>query len=167
MGAIGRAVAAKAAAFGMQVAYLARETSRGGAVDLPDAYAPLSLDRLLVSSDVVTLHCPLTPATRHLVDQKAFTRMKRTAYLINISRGPVVDESALVWALEQGLIAGAALDVFEEEPSMHPGLAKFENVLLAPHIGSATVETRTAMADLAVSNVLAVLGGQAPLTPAG
>ena len=91
--------------------------------------------------------------------------MKRTAFLVNTTRGTVVDESALAWALKEHMIAGAALDVFENEPQIHPDLSKLENVVLSPHLGSATREARTAMADLAVSNVLAVLGGQPPLTP--
>jgi glyoxylate reductase len=91
--------------------------------------------------------------------------MKRTAYLVNTARGPVVDEAALAWALEQGLIAGAALDVYEHEPAVHPGLLALENVLLLPHLGSATIETRTAMASLAADNVVAVLSGQPPVTP--
>jgi glyoxylate reductase len=125
----------------------------------------MPLDVLLASSDVVSLHCPLTPETHHLIDQKALTKMKRTAYLINTSRGPVVDEAALAWALSQRLIAGAALDVYENEPEVHPALLPLENVMLIPHIASATTETRTAMANLAVSNVLAVLNGDPPLTP--
>ena len=92
----------------------------------------------------------MTPETRHLIDQKALTKMKRTAYLINTSRGPVVDEAALAWALRERLIAGAALDVYENEPEIHPDLLALENVLLIPHLASATTETRTAMADLAV-----------------
>jgi glyoxylate reductase len=91
--------------------------------------------------------------------------MKRSAYLINTSRGPVVDEAALAWALKSRLIAGAALDVYEKEPVVHPDLLAFENVILAPHMGSGTTETRTAMADLAVRNVIAVLTGQGPITP--
>ena len=125
----------------------------------------MPVDRLLSTSDVVSIHVPLTPETRHLIDQPALARMKRSAYLINVSRGPVVDEAALVWALKNRLIAGAALDVYEEEPKVHPDLLTLENVLLAPHLGSATTETRTAMADLAASNVLAVLAGKPPLTP--
>jgi glyoxylate reductase len=113
---------------------------------------------------VISLHCPLTPETRHLIDQKAFAKMKRSAYLINTSRGPVVDEAALAWALKQRLIAGAALDVYEKEPDVHPDLLDLENAMLIPHIASATTETRTAMANLAVSNVLAVLKGEPPLT---
>jgi glyoxylate reductase len=159
VGRIGRAVAEKAPAFGMTVAYTARH-----AADLASA-VHMPLDRLLATSDIVSLHCPMTPQTRHLIDKKALARMKRTAYLINTSRGPVVDEDALAWALKERLIAGAALDVYEKEPEIHPGLLNLENVLLIPHLASATTETRTAMADLAVSNAIAVLNGHAPLTP--
>lgn len=162
MGEIGRAVAAKAAAFGMTVAYLARD---GRPKPLETTYTAMGLDQLLTSSDVVSLHVPLRPDTKHLIDQKALMRMKRSAYLVNMARGPVVDEEALVWALEKGIIAGAALDVYEREPIVHPGLFAFENVLLAPHIASGTVETRTAMAQLAVRNAVAVLTGKPPLTP--
>lgn len=159
VGRIGGAVAEKAPAFGMTVAYTARK-----AADLPGA-VQMPLDRLLATSDIVSLHCPMTPETRHLIDRTALARMKRTAYLINTSRGPVVDEDALAWALKERLIAGAALDVYEKEPEVHPGLMHLENALLIPHLASATTETRTAMADLAVSNAIAVLNGQAPLTP--
>jgi lactate dehydrogenase-like 2-hydroxyacid dehydrogenase len=162
MGRIGRAVAAKAPAFGMRVAFA---DQAGGPALAIDHARQVSLDELLVGSDVVTLHVPLTPATQHLIDRRALARMKRTAVLINTSRGPVVDEDALIWALEERLIAGAALDVYEREPEIHPRLLEFEHVVLAPHIASATRETRTAMAELAVDNVLRVLGGQAPLTP--
>jgi len=159
VGRIGGAVAAKAPAFGMTVAYTARKAS-----ELPDA-VQMPLDRLLATSDVVSLHCPMTPETKHLIDKKALARMKRTAFLINTSRGPVVDEDALAWALKERLIAGAALDVYEKEPEVHPGLLNLENVLLIPHLASATTETRTAMADLAASNAIAVLNGHAPITP--
>lgn len=159
MGRIGRAVAAKAPAFGMTIAYTARTNAElPGAVQMP-------LDRLLATSDIVSLHCPMTPDTQHLIDQKALARMKRSAYLINTSRGPVVNEAALAWALKERLIAGAALDVYEREPDIHPELMKLENVLLIPHLASATTETRTAMADLAASNAIAVLNGQPPITP--
>ncbi len=158
-GGIGRAVAARGLAFGMRIAYTSRTPKHD-----PDAEA-MPFDRLLATSDVVSLHCPLTPETRHLIDQPALARMKRSAYLINTSRGPVVDEKALAWALRTRLIAGAGLDVFEEEPRVEPELLTLENVLLVPHLGSGTVETRTAMADLAVRNVAAVLAGQSPLTP--
>ena len=159
VGRIGRAVAEKAPAFGMTVAYTDQAS-----VDLPGAEF-LSLDRLLATSDVVSLHCPLSPETRHLIDQKSLAKMKRSAYLINTSRGPVIDEAALAWALKERLITGAALDVYEDEPRVHADLLGLENVMLIPHIASATTETRTAMADLAVSNVLAVLDGRPPLTP--
>jgi glyoxylate reductase len=157
-GRIGKAVAVRAAPFGMRVVHA---TLRPGAIDA-DA---MPLDRLLATSDVVSLHCPLTPATTHLIDQAALARMKRSAYLINTSRGAVVDEAALAWALKNAMISGAALDVYEDEPNVHPELLRLENVVLVPHLGSATSETRVVMADLAVRNVLAVLSGQPPLTP--
>jgi glyoxylate reductase len=152
-GRIGRAVAARATAFGMTVA----NTSRAG--------DGMPLDRLLATSDVVSLHVPLTAETHHLIGQPELARMKRTAYLVNTTRGPVVDEAALVWALKNRLIAGAGLDVYEREPEVHSELPTLENVVLAPHLGSATTETRTAMADLAARNVIAVLTGAPPLTP--
>jgi lactate dehydrogenase-like 2-hydroxyacid dehydrogenase len=159
LGRIGRAVARKAPAFGMRVAYTTRHES-----DVPGARA-LPLDQLLNTSDVVSLHVPLTPDTRHLIDRRALARLKRSAYLVNTSRGPVVDEAALAWALREHLLAGAALDVYEEEPVVHPDLLRLENVLLVPHLASGTTETRTAMADLAAENVRAVLAGRPPLTP--
>lgn len=159
VGRIGRAVAEKAPAFGMTVAY-----AEPAPINLPGA-AHMPLDRLLATSDVVSLHVPMLPETKHLINKKSLARMKRTAYLINTSRGPVVDEEALAWALKERLIAGAALDVYEKEPEVHPALLSLENVLLIPHLASATTETRTAMADLAVSNVIAVLNGQPPITP--
>jgi len=158
-GRIGQAVAAKAATFGMHVVFSSRSAISSA---LGEA---MPLDRLLSTSDVVTLHCPLTPETRHLINQTTLARMKRTAYLVNASRGPIVDEAALVWALENHLIAGAALDVYEREPELHEGLFALENVVLSPHLGSSTIETRTTMIRLAVDNVIAVLSGQAPLTP--
>jgi glyoxylate reductase len=158
-GRIGRAVAARAPAFGMRVAF----TSRRAAEE--EGAEAMTLDRLLNTSDIVSLHVPLNADTRHLIDRKAFSRMKRSAYLINTARGPVVDEAALAWALKEHLIAGAALDVYENEPAVHPELITLENALLVPHLGSGTTETRTAMADLAVENVVAVLSGRPPLTP--
>lgn len=158
-GRIGRAVGDRAASFGMRVAHAVRPSEPDG------AEGAMPLDRLLATSDVVSLHVPLAADTRHLINQTALARMKRTAYLVNTSRGPVVDEAALAWALRGNLIAGAALDVYEGEPAVHPDLLGLENVLLAPHLGSATVETRTAMAELAARNVAAVLSGQPPLTP--
>jgi glyoxylate reductase len=156
-GRIGRAVAARAIPFGMRVIH-------SDVLTVPGSGA-IPVDRLLATADIVSIHCPLTPETRHLINQAALARMKRSAYLINTSRGPVVDEAALAWALKNGIISGAALDVFEQEPTVHPDLMTLENVVLAPHLGSATTETRTAMADLAVRNAIAVLTGQSPLTP--
>jgi glyoxylate reductase len=160
-GRIGRAVAAKAVAFGMRVVFAARRPGAGSV----DGHPVVSLDELLVGSDVLSLHVPLTTDTHHLIGKKSLARMKRTAYLVNTARGPVVDEAALVWALQEGLIAGAALDVYEREPEVHPGLFALEQVVLQPHTGSATRETRGAMADLAARNVEAVLAGKAPITP--
>lgn len=160
-GRIGRAVAERARAFGMQIAGSARSTITDSGV------RQLGLDELLATSDVVSIHVPLGPETTHLIGQAQLARMKRSAYLVNTSRGPVVDEAALAWALRERLIAGAALDVFEDEPRVHTGLLACENVVLTPHLGSGTVETRTAMADLAARNALAVLAGQPPLTPVG
>jgi glyoxylate reductase len=154
-GRIGRAVAAKASVFGMTAVFAGKGGASAGLV---------SLDELLVGSDVVSIHAPLTPETRHLIDRRALARMKRSAILVNTSRGALVDEEALAWALGERLIAGAALDVYEREPVVLEALLSMDNVVLAPHLGSATRETRTAMADLAVSNVIAVLNGNAPLT---
>jgi glyoxylate reductase len=152
-GRIGKAVAERASAFGMTIAHTSRSSTG------------MPLDRLLSTSDVVSLHVPLTSETRHLIGQPELARMKRSAYLINTTRGPVVDEAALAWALKNRLISGAALDVYEREPEVHPELLPLENVVLAPHLGSATTETRTAMADLAASNAIAVLEGKPPVTP--
>ena len=149
-GRIGRAVAAKAPAFGMTAVFAKHD---------------LSLDELLVSSDVISIHTPMTPETRHMIDRRALARMKRTAILVNTARGPIVDEEALAWALKERLIAAAGLDVFEREPIVHDALMGLENVVLVPHLGSATRETRTAMIDLAIANVLAVLSGRPALTP--
>ena len=157
-GRIGRAVAAKAPAFGMSVATLSRARHHAG-------FRTMSLDELLVTSDVISIHAPLTRETHHLIDRRALARMKRSALLVNTARGLVVDEEALAWALGERLIAGAALDVYEHEPEVHPALKQRENVLLVPHLGSATRETRTAMTELAVRNALAVLDGNEPLTP--
>jgi glyoxylate reductase len=158
-GRIANAVRLRAPAFGMRVAVASRRDPHWpGAEFMP-------LDRLLATSDVVSLHVPLTPATRHLIGQPALARMKRTAFLVNTTRGAVVDEAALAWALGEHLIAGAALDVFEREPEVLADLTGLENVVLSPHLGSATRETRAAMANLAAENVLAVLAGRPALTP--
>ncbi|WP_033294745.1 2-hydroxyacid dehydrogenase [Amycolatopsis jejuensis] len=158
LGQIGRAVADRAVAFGMQVVCSGRSAKPGFAGEF------VSFEELLRRSDFVSLHCPLTPETRHLIDADALRAMKPGAYLVNTTRGPVVDESALADALEAGEIAGAALDVFEAEPEVEPRLLAREDVVLTPHLGSATVETRTAMAVLAARNVVSVLAGAEPLT---
>jgi glyoxylate reductase len=156
-GEIGRATATRARAFGMEVVYTKRSTGADpGRVELGE---------LLDRSHVVSLHCPLTPETRHLIDADALARMRVDAYVVNTARGPIVDEAALAVALRDGVIAGAALDVFEREPEVDPDLVGLDNVVLVPHLGSATVETRTAMAELAAANAIAVLAGDEPPTP--
>jgi len=123
------------------------------------------LETLLRESDFISIHVPLLPTTRHLIGEAQLKMMKKTAYLINTSRGAVIDEKALVKALRDGQIKGAALDVYEEEPKMAPGLAELPNTVLTPHIASATEETRNAMSELAAKNIIAVLSGQPPITP--
>ncbi|WP_286961720.1 MULTISPECIES: 2-hydroxyacid dehydrogenase [Arsenicicoccus] len=164
MGQIGIAMARRAKAFGMDVVYSdAYELAADVAGEL--GARKVELDELFATSDVVSLHCPLMDSTHHLVDADALKRMKKSAYLINSARGPIVDEAALVAALEAGEIAGAGLDVFEAEPTVHEDLIDRDDVVLLPHLGSATVETRTAMAELAAQNVLDVLAGRPPVTP--
>ncbi|WP_454810676.1 2-hydroxyacid dehydrogenase [Paenarthrobacter nitroguajacolicus] len=163
MGGIGQATARRAKAFGMDIVYQSRS-----AID-PTIAAELDarrvdLDDLLAVSDVVSLHCPYGPATHHLIGAEQLAAMKNSAFLVNTARGPIVDEAALAAALQDGVIAGAGLDVFEREPKVHPWLLELDNVALVPHLGSATVETRTAMAVLAADNALAVLRGERPLT---
>lgn len=165
-GAIGLATARRARAFGMRVLLHGRSRPDPAVVAELEARV-VDLPTLLAESDVVSLHTPLTPQTRHLVGAPELRAMKRTAHLVNTSRGPVVDEAALVEALRAGEIAGAGLDVFEDEPRVDPGLLERDDVVLLPHVGSATFETRAAMADLAADNVLAVLAGWPPLTPVG
>ena len=164
LGKIGQATARRARAFGMEIVYAGR---RRAAEDVEAELSArfLPLDELLTTADVVTLHCPLSAETRHLIDGTALARMQPSAHLVNTTRGPVVDEAALAEALRAGAIAGAGLDVFEREPEVHPDLLELENVVLIPHLGSATIETRTAMGVLAAENVVAVLGGSAPVTP--
>ncbi|MFL5856883.1 MAG: NAD(P)-dependent oxidoreductase, partial [Solirubrobacteraceae bacterium] len=125
----------------------------------------VELDELLRTADVVTVHAPLMDETRHLIDADALGLMKETAYLVNSARGPIVDEAARVDALANGKIAGAGLDVFENEPDVHPRLLELDNVVILPHLGSATIETRTAMGVLAAKNAIAVLNGETPPTP--
>lgn len=161
MGRIGQAIAKRARGFDMKVLYYNRNRVDSAIEsDLQATY--VSVDELLMQSDFVVLTVPLTPETHHLIGARELGMMKPTAYLINPARGPIVDEKALVEALKNRSIAGAGLDVFEEEPKLAPGLAELDNVVLAPHIASATVETRTKMAIMAAENLLAVLRNQRP-----
>ena len=161
LGRIGRRVAERARGFRMRVLYnsrsrLDREEEKALGVEWAEKAA------LLAESDFVVLQVPLTTETKHFIGPAELARMKPAAYLINASRGPVVDEAALAGALREGEIAGAALDVYEDEPKIHPGLLKLSSVLLAPHIASASVETRTRMSVMAAENVVAVLRGERP-----
>jgi glyoxylate reductase len=160
-GRIGRAVARRAAGFRMRVLYHDPNVS-----DIVLEGGPwverVELEKLLEKSDFVSIHCPLTERTRHLIGKEEMERMKDSAILINSARGPVVDEGALVEALDAGKLAGAGLDVYEKEPETHPGLTDLQNVVLAPHIGSGTQETREKMAQMAVQAVEDLLSGKAP-----
>ena len=165
MGAIGRAVARRARGFAMPVLYHNRnrvpvevEQELGARwVELPE---------LLAQADVVSLHVPLTEQSRHLLDAAALARMKPSAVLVNTGRGPLVDEAALVEALREGRLAAAGLDVYEREPALAEGLAELDQVVLAPHLGSATTEARAAMVELCADNIAAVLAGRPAVTPA-
>jgi len=155
-GRIGRAVARRAAGFGMSVA------CSGGSMS---AATLMPLDELLATSHVVSIHAPLDDGTRHLINERRLRLMPEGSFLINTARGAIVDEAALVRVLADGHLGGAGLDVFEAEPEVHPGLMERDDVVLLPHIGSATVETRSAMAELAAANILAVLAGNDPPSP--
>ena len=160
VGNIGKAVIRRARAFGMQV--LAYDPHVPPTHIQQLGAEPVDLETLLRQSDFITLHCPLTPSTRHLIGARELSLMKPTAILINASRGPVIDEKALVAALKKGTIAAAGLDVFEKEPKLTPGLTKLDNVVLLPHIGSATEDTRNQMAVVAARNAIAMLKGKKP-----
>ena len=155
LGRIGQAVARRARGFDMEVLTWSR-TPRA-----IDGVAPVAFDELLERSDFVTLHVPLDASTRHLVGADALRRMKSTAFLINTARGPIVDEAALVRALRERVIAGAGLDVYEREPRLEPGLVDLPNVVLLPHVGSATHETRARMAEMAATNAICFVRGTA------
>ena len=166
MGRIGMAVARRAQGFGMDVVYHNRnratlETEHAVAAE----YLPL--DELLATSDYVSLHCPLTPETRALLDAKAFDRIKHGAILINTARGEVVDEDAMLAALEDGRLTGAGLDVFVGEPRVNPRLLEMKNVVMAPHVGSGTYDTRTHMGQLVVDNLCAFFDGTPPPNQVG
>lgn len=159
-GRIGSAVARRAAGFDMHILYTG--TSANADIEKSLKARRVPLETLLRDSDVISLHVPLTDDTAHLISSDELAVMKNTAYLINTSRGPVVDEAALVQALKNGEIAGAGLDVFEEEPAIHPGLLELDNVVLTPHTGSATYGTRDRMAVMAAENLIAGLEGRRP-----
>jgi glyoxylate reductase len=163
MGRIGQAVARRARGFDMEILYHNRSRKEDAENQLGARY--LELEDLLRESDFISIHTPLTEETRHLIGAEELERMKTEAVLVNTSRGPVVDEGALADALENGRIFAAGLDVYEEEPKVHPKLLELENVVLAPHIGSASMETRDKMATLAAENLQAVLSGEPAKTP--
>ena len=164
MGRIGQAVARRALAFGMKIQYTNRRRLPAEVEGELEARA-VDWDTLLTTSDVLSLHAPATADTRHLLDEAALSRMKGGSFLINTARGTLVDEAALVRVLRDGPLAGAGLDVYEREPAIDPGLLELDNVVLLPHIGSATTGTRERMAMLAARNVQAVLTGEEPITP--
>lgn len=163
MGKIGAAVARRARGFAMSIVYTNR--TRNEAVEAEIGARLVSFDELLAQSDVLSLHAPSTPETRHVIDESALVRMRPGAILVNTARGPLVDEAALVDALRTAKLAAAGLDVFEREPELAPGLTDLDNVVLLPHLGSATVEARGAMVELCSRNILAVLAGEPPVTP--
>jgi len=160
MGEIGAAVARRAKGFGMKTIYHNRKRDPEAEKELGAMY--VSVDDLLRNSDYVSLHVPLTPETRHLIGEKEFAMMKPTAILLNASRGEVIDEKALIKALKEGRIDSAGLDVYEKEPRLSPGLAELDNVVLTPHTGSATYESRDRMAVMAAGNLVAGLRGERP-----
>lgn len=163
MGRIGRAVAQRAAGFGLEVVY----HSRTALTDSEGGIRRVSLEELLETADFISLHAPLTSETRHLIDASALGRMKKSAYIVNTSRGALIDEDALADALMAGRIAGAALDVYEREPEVDSRLLGLDNVVLLPHLGSATLEARTAMARIVANDVAAVLNDRTPRHPVG
>jgi glyoxylate reductase len=158
MGRIGQAVARRAGGFRMPVRYHTRQYQ--ATASLPREWEYRSLQDLLREADVVTIHVPLLPATHHLIGARELAWMRPTAFLINTARGPIVDEGALVEALKTGIIAGAGLDVYEQEPALHSGLAQLEQVVLLPHLGSATLQARTQMGLVCLENIHAVLDGR-------
>jgi glyoxylate reductase len=161
MGRIGGAVAKRAAAFGMRISYYKRKRL-DPVIEMELGAAYKRLDDLLRTADVISIHTPLTKETRHLIGQRELSLMKPEAYLINVSRGSVVDEAALVNALSRGKLAGAALDVFEHEPKISPELLKMDNVVLTPHIGTDTIETRHCMTRESAQSIIDFFNGRRP-----
>ena len=164
MGQIGVATAVRAKSFGMKIIYT-RRNRLDEKIEKELSAQYVSLDELLQQSDIVSLHCPYSTETHHLISDAQLSKMKKTSYLINTARGPIVNEEALANALINKTIAGAGLDVYENEPKVNEKLLKLDNVVLLPHLGSATVETRTAMATTAANNALEILSGNKPLNP--
>ncbi len=164
MGQIGIATALRAKSFGMKIIYT-RRNRLDEKIEKELSAQYVSLDDLLKQSDIVSLHCPYSTETHHLISDAQLSKMKKTSYLINTARGPIVNEEALANALINKTIAGAGLDVYENEPKVNEKLLKLDNVVLLPHLGSATVETRTAMATTAANNALEILSGNKPLNP--
>ena len=164
MGQIGIATALRAKSFGMKIIYT-RRNRLDEKIEKELSAQYVSLDELLQQSDIVSLHCPYSTETHHLISDAQLSKMKKTSYLINTARGPIVNEEALANALVNKTIAGAGLDVYENEPKVNDKLLKLDNVVLLPHLGSATVETRTAMATTAANNALEILSGNKPLNP--
>lgn len=161
-GRIGYAVAKRAIGFDMKVLYYDVARAKPEIEKEAGGVEFTSIENILRNSDFISVHTVLSKEITHLISEKEFSLMKKTAYLINAARGPIIDEKALVKALKEGKIAGAALDVYEDEPELAPGLSKLDNVVLLPHLGSATIETRAKMATMAASNVVARLKGQTP-----
>jgi glyoxylate reductase len=164
MGQIGIATALRAKSFGMKIIYT-RRNRLDEKIEKELSAQYVSLDELLQQSDIVSLHCPYSTETHHLISDAQLSKMKKTSYLINTARGPIVNEEALANALINKTIAGAGLDVYENEPKVNEKLLKLDNVVLLPHLGSATVETRTAMATTAANNALEILSGNKPSNP--
>jgi len=164
MGQIGIATALRAKSFGMKIIYT-RRNRLDEKIEKELSAQYVSLDDLLQQSDIVSLHCPYSTETHHLISDAQLSKMKKTSYLINTARGPIVNEEALANALINKTIAGAGLDVYENEPKVNEKLLKLDNVVLLPHLGSATVETRTAMATTAANNAIEILSGNKPLNP--
>ncbi len=164
LGRIGEAVA-KRMYDGFEMKILYYDVKRNEEAEKKYNLKYVDLETLLKESDFVSIHVPLLPATKHLIREEQLKMMRKGAYLVNTSRGPVVDEKALVEALKNGIIKGAGLDVYEEEPKMAPGLAELNNVVITPHTASATEETRGAMSELAAKNIIEVLEGREALTP--
>jgi glyoxylate reductase len=164
MGQIGIATALRAKSFGMKIIYT-RRNRLDEKIEKELSAQYVSLDELLQQSDIVSLHCPYSTETHHLISDAQLSKMKKTSYLINTARGPIVNEEALANALINKTIAGAGLDVYENEPKVNEKLLKLDNVVLLPHLGSATVETRTAMATTAANNAIEILSGNKPLNP--